>query len=99
MTDRELMQMALDALMMCNSETMYASQRAAMNRLRDRLAQEAALDKMVAENERLGLYDNQKPVAWMCKNKHGNTVFFTDQQSLKSADLVDWEVIPLVRQP
>ena len=92
MTDRELMQMALDALMMCNSETMYASQRAAMNRLRDRLAQpelefsiqagkhrqplkqvdpssvyltkpnnptpsiEAALDKLVAENERLGLY-------------------------------------------
>jgi hypothetical protein len=40
MDDRALMQLALDALRMCNSETMYASQRLAINKLHDRLAKD-----------------------------------------------------------
>ena len=28
----------------------------------------AALDELVRENERLGLYDDQRPVAWRCRD-------------------------------
>jgi hypothetical protein len=57
MTDRELMQMALAGLERISAIDRCFSQRESIRRLRDRLAQEDALDKMVAEQERLGLYE------------------------------------------
>ena len=73
MTDRELMQMALDALeswqktcLDCgrgSEELSRATQ--PIKALRERLAQWDALDKMVAENERLGLYDSPPKREWV----------------------------------
>jgi len=60
MTDRELMQMALDALKKVNDTGFdtcrYKQFDKEVKALRDRLKQLDALDKMGAENERLGLY-------------------------------------------
>ena len=59
-SDRELMQMALNSLYLVSESERWRTQREAIQALRDRLSQEAALDKMVAENERLGLYEKFK---------------------------------------
>lgn len=39
-----------------------------MNALAAELRAAAALDELVRENERLGLYDDQRPVAWRCRD-------------------------------
>ena len=70
MTDRELMQMALDALkdadqLLEDEGYSHALQQEAIKALRERLAQWDALDKMVAENERLGLYDSPPKREWV----------------------------------
>ena len=62
MTDRELMQMALDTL---ESKGRSFRDIEAIKALRERLAQWDALDKMVAENERLGLYDSPPKREWV----------------------------------
>lgn len=47
----------IDGVMHCEVSMLIAELRAA-----------AALDELVRENERLGLYDDQKPVAWRCRD-------------------------------
>lgn len=47
----------VDGVMHCEVSMLIAELRAA-----------AALDELVRENERLGLYDDQKPVAWRCRD-------------------------------
>lgn len=47
----------VDGVMHCEVSMLIAELRAA-----------AALDELVRENERLGLYDDQRPVAWRCRD-------------------------------
>ena len=39
----------------------------------------AALDELVRENERLGLYDDQRPVAWRCRDYVTGCWFISDK--------------------
>jgi hypothetical protein len=57
---RKAAEMALEALESLDCGDTYKTHNAA-SALRQALAHEA-LDRMVAENERLGLYDDQQPV-------------------------------------
>lgn len=79
MTDRELMQMALDALRMCNAETMYASQRAAMANLNERLSQPEPNPSNSTGLEPVADCD-QMPVAWMNEKAGGYRYYSWQKQ-------------------
>jgi hypothetical protein len=78
MTDKEAMKLALDALEESNTDndTMEFWDRKikAIAALKDRLAQEKALQALHNENERLGLYRDayaeQEPVAWFTQARN-----------------------------
>jgi hypothetical protein len=81
MTDRELMKEALEIFekYACANQWINARSLVLMYALRDRLKQLDALDKMVAENERLGLYVHdgdipQERVDETAKDRHDTEV-------------------------
>ena len=58
----------VDGVMHCEVSMLIAELRAA-----------AALDELVRENERLGLYDDPKPVAWRCRDYVTGCWFISDK--------------------
>jgi hypothetical protein len=78
MTDKELFKLALDALKKCRYRSLADEiVDPAIAALKERLAQEKALQALHNENERLGLYKDayaepgQEPVAWMWDVNNG----------------------------
>lgn len=65
-TDRELMQQALEALEFYYDQHGEKSDARVIAALRERLAQREALDKLVAIDQELGMFEQpvQEPVAW-----------------------------------
>jgi hypothetical protein len=116
MTDKEAMAMALDALETevsidwTNNDEFNASaekMHEAIAALKERLAQEKALQTLHSENERLGLYRDayaqpeQEPVAWGVFEGNLHDMFFTQEEAQEMASLKGShaEVRPLCTTP
>ena len=114
MTDKETMKLALEFLE-DNQHHIADNERHAyvmlyndvITTLKERLAQETALQILHAENERLGLYRDayaqpeQEPVAWGVFEGNLHDMFFTQEEAQEMASLKGShaEVRPLYTTP
>jgi hypothetical protein len=114
MTDKQLFKLALDALIWTTgigdfSEGGQAHDGAkkclfpAITALKERLAQEKALQALHNENERLGLYEDAyaEPVAWGVFEGNLHDMFFTQSEAQEMAKLkgTHAEVRPFYTHP
>jgi hypothetical protein len=108
MTDKEAMKLALFALDIVKihyTQNRHVNEAIAV--LKERLAQEKALEALHNENERLGLYRDayaqpeQEPVAWGVFEGNLHDMFFTQEEAQEMASLKGShaEVRPLYTTP